>query len=369
MTWLMLMLVSVSGASPALFHTSAESAVSDTQRVLFEAVDDGVRVEFEVLYEGDATSFGWMIPVFGDLVEVAEGEDGRLEALLEASAPRVSTAVPDDGDDGCGCGATAMSKNDASGGDPAEFDSADTGAAEDAVADVIAEGFTGTYTWQLLAAETAEELSTWLSDNGWQEGDQQEALEAYVTEGGVTFLCVQLAVDSDLAPTAEDGRALPPLAVTWSGSTMRYAAALARNGEAPTQRTTLLTLGDSDGTVASGWSVTPVGNIYGDTLPDELFSDTLASLAGSGATYGLVYAGDHEGQRLTRLDTLAAAEAHTADVVLGFTGDSEDVETRIEVASGAARRVSGAGVWGLVSLLSVAMLRRRTSLGTTRTRR
>lgn len=383
MTGLLLTLVSLCEASPALFHTSDESAVSDTQRVLYEQIGGGTHAEYEVIYDGDATSFGWMIPVFGRLIEVTDREDGHLAELLEQSEPVVEyvsadpldtgDGVDDGGGIGCGC---AGAKNDktsdsAIGAIDDSNDSADdgdTGAGVDASeVDIVATGFTGTYTWQLIETETADDLVTWLSENGWEEGDQREVIESYVAEGGVTWLCVKLAVEAGDAETTDDGRSLPVLGVSWEGETMRYPAILAKNGEATSLRTTLLVVGESDATLGSGWKVEPVGDLvaglYGEDLPGDAFTDRLEALSATEATYGLTYAGDYDDQRLTRLDTLTSAALHTADVEISFSGDANDVVTTIEVETSSTRRVSGAAALGLAALLGVTLRRRSAAAG------
>lgn len=378
MTGLMLALVSLCEASPALFHTSAESAVSDTQRVLYEQIGGGTHAEYEVIYDGDATSFGWMIPVFGRLIEVTDREDGHLETLLRQSEPVVEYVSADpldtgDGADGGGpsCGCAGTKNDEYSISEPgAKDDTSDSGddgdtasAADLSSVDVVATGFTGTYTWQLIETETADDLVTWLSDNGWDEGDQRDVIESYVAEGGVTWLCVKLAVDASGAETEETGRSLPVLGVSWEGDTMRYPAILAKNGEATSLRTTLLVVGESDATISSGWKVTTVGSLVGEDLPADAFTGYLEALSATEATYGLTYAGDYDDQRLTRLDTLTAAALHTADVEISFTGDATDVVTTIEVETSSTRRVSGAAALGLAAMLGVTLRRRSPAAG------
>ncbi len=76
----MLMLLAVAGAYACggLFAEHDTRVFSDAQLVLFEPGDGYVDVEYSIAYGGDASAFGWVIPVPGTFVSLEEGDPATM---------------------------------------------------------------------------------------------------------------------------------------------------------------------------------------------------------------------------------------------------------------------------------------------------
>ena len=333
-----------------LFHATGALAESDAQQIALVQVDDStVEATFQVQYDGDAPDFGWVIPIVGEVESVEDGADSLFSELAEETAPSVSWNDADDeasSSGGLGCGSRNKSSDFTAGG-------ADTGGlGADVGVDVLAEGFSGTYSWSVLEADSGDALQSWLDENGWSIGASGPAIEAYVAEGA-QFVAIALAADDAYTPDA--GRALPPLAIRYAGA-LRYPALMGYYGDLEELRTTIYVIGESNAALSSGWTDETLGTIYGelDEDPDALYEAALREL-GREATFARVASTRWGDQRVTRFDTLAPRAAHAVDPNFAFDGSAEDLETHVWLEEG----YSAATIWWLAPLLGLGIYRRR----------
>lgn len=312
--------------------------------MLLEPVADGTRASYSVEYEGDARSFGWLVPVFGEFVSIEERDPAVFQSLLSWTQPIVDHGISSSPGESGGCG-----RLDSKAAPGANF--ADSG--YDGV-DIVAEGFTGNYDHQLLDTSSSGAFLSWLEDNGWSTSGAEGAIEAYVQEGGVQFAAITLS--------EAGGEQLPPLALTYSGDQLRSPASMARNAMADDIRTIVYLRSDATATITRAWAATPIGTIAGTSRdsPTALYDGVLEAIGGTQRGYGLVFSGmDADGSWITRFETVAAPSAHIADVFFG-TGDSQEShETIIQLSDGSS------AAWLLLPLavMGAGALRRRRESG------
>ncbi len=303
----------ISGAALAcagLVHAEGLEAESAQQEAIFDIEGSRTTVTYRVGWEGDAPEFGWLIPVPGDFVSLADADAERFDALREVTAPLVySESAP--ASRGCSCGPT--SKGDAAnvaGGSPGG---------------VIASGFTGTYDYVVLSADTPEELTAWLSENGWRDGGESSLLATYAEDEVVTLAALRLA------PGAGDA-GLPPIALTYDGGDVRFPSRLGQLAAGPVLSTTVWVFDDQP-TTLTGWATTDLDHIPGgtDDEPRELIATELESLSVSEATLARTYVGSYDDRVVTRFDTRTAPVLHTADAVFVPDADARDFILQLEL--------------------------------------
>lgn len=286
-----------------LVHDDEALAESGASETVFERLDGSVEVTYEVVYEGDATDFGWVVPIPGEVLEVVDGDAERLARLRTTSAPEVFVEAPAEAKKGCFGGS-------AKGGD---------GRANDALAggngvDVLAEGFTGTYGYAVVAADDAAALAAWADAGGWSLAGVQADLQHYLDLG-------QPLVLFDLHPDAAEtgpARALPPITVRYAGDALAFPAVMARSGGLE-QRTTVYVLADSRADLVDGWSVVDLDEVNGAGEAADVLAERLRDL-GADRTWARTWAGNAEGRFLTRFDLLAEAADHTDDAIFAPDG-------------------------------------------------
>ena len=329
-----------------IFHEPGSLAESDNQQVILRALDGEIEVSYNVQYEGDAEDFGWVIPVFGEFSSMEDGDQVLFDALNNSTAPVVETLQSaDDGAGGCG--------NAMRGSKSVEDSFSDTGLNG---AEIVAEGFTGTYSYTVLEADSAEALETWLTDNGWSIESSRPVIEDYVAEGGVQFVAISLTGASET-----EASYLPPVSIRYAGDQLRFPATMARYSMVETLRTTVFVLGEQPATV-SGWSSSTNPNIEGDLYdsPESLFEQALWDAGGYSPGYLLTYAGEHNTDAsesvVTRFDTFSSKDAHTLDATFALDGEGEVTTTVTMIEDG----YEPSEAWLLLPLLTgCGMWRRR----------
>lgn len=338
---ILLTLVTAAWPCAGLVHEEGALAEARGSAVLFQPFDTTVTVTYEVVYDGDAADFGWVIPVSGPFVSIVDADESLFGLLREATAPTVIRDFGDAGGGGC-----AASKSDAGGrgGDTAEFNGVD----------VVAEGFTGSWEYVALTATEADALRTWLTDHGWalEAGD---AIEHYVALGD-TFVALRVA--PSIGATPDEGRALPPVAITYGGTTMRFPAYMAQWSGADPIATTVWVRGNGPAKLTDGWTASPMYALAGG-IDDDGAAVFEAALAAKGADrgYAITWSGAWAGAHLTRFDTVAPRTAHTVDATFAPGGDAPDGALVITLTeeggtSGAPLALLGAGA------LAIAFARR-----------
>ena len=341
----------------ALVHEPGELAESDGQETIFwrDAASGDAVVEYLVRYEGTAADFGWIIAIPGAFTQMSDGDEAHFEALREATSPAVwymSTAPYESG----GC---CLSNAKSDGGGERGNSLGDSGALLQDGVDIVAEGFTGTYSYTAVAADDATALQAWLDTNGWDVGDTADAIDAYVADG-FGFVLVELL--PSVGETPDEGRTLPPVVIQYGGGDMVFPARMAVGFGSQVFQSTVWVLGEHAATV-SGWTSTQESWLEGSDDPDVVWEEALWAAGGDSPGYLLSHARKftfHEDFDLgwvTRFDALAAGSAHTVDATFELDGEDVDVSTTIEVW-GASDTGCGADP-AAVGLLGLGVLIRR----------
>jgi Uncharacterized protein conserved in bacteria (DUF2330) len=328
-------------ACGGFYHEPGLLAESQSFEAIFEAGDGQVRADYRVLYSGDAADFGWVLPFPGAFVSLADGSSAAFDDLREGTAPDEDLVEPREP----ACRNDKGLANDGGG-------FGDTGSA----VEVVGEGFTGTYDYLVLEADSADALVDWLEERGWDLGESATAVDAYVADGVWRFLAIELAVTEGEEQTSS--RELPPISLVYEGDSLIYPARMARSGLTSSTHTTLYVKGDQRARISAGWTEIDVDLLWDDGEdPDYMrysaWPEALAELGGEGS-FGVVYAGEWEDGWLTRFETVADPEFYDNDVTfLLDAGTDATVHTLISnrggcnAPEGAALLWLGPGLWFL----------------------
>ena len=181
-----------------------DPVVQTAERILFRVnPDDTVTSVIEIQYEGEPTDFAWVLPLSApiDPQSVSTASAGLFDALEDLTAPRFVT-----GFDGATADVAGMSAAGCSapwwfygpnwqGGMESEPFVPDFSGVE-----VVGDSVVGPYAIEVITAEDAGTLLSWLNFNGYQlPGNAQEAIASYVGDGGA-FLGVKLNPDVPAGP-------------------------------------------------------------------------------------------------------------------------------------------------------------------------
>jgi MYXO-CTERM domain-containing protein len=355
---LSLLLLTSTAFPCAALLTNDEGAIasSDAQEVILETTETGVRTSYRVRYDGDAESFGWLIVVHGGVGEgdVQETDEDVFDTLRDLTQPRQVTLSFTSGGGGVSCGCTgdmAVRGTD-------NFAGGDTAGAWGV--DVVAEGFAGPYAYQVLAPEDGDGLSGWLEEEGFSLGETVSTIDEYIEEGGYSFVAISLA--PTLGQTPDEGRTLPALAIDSDSDQLHFPARMAQTGMAEEIRTTIWVIGDASTEITSGWDSQDshrLGNgededsegVYDAALQDAAVYET--------PTYLSPFSGEYGEQWVTRFDTLAPREVHTADPIFESMGEAYSWQLEIIVPSDEDEDEARSAAWLLLPLLGLGWTRRR----------
>jgi hypothetical protein len=351
--WTTALALALSTTAPAnacvalVTHDGGALATSEAQQVILEQTATGSVVEYANEYTGLAEDFGWIVVVPAPFVALEDGDITRFEALTELSQPRVMVyeAGGSDDDGGCGCGGAAKD------GDALELRGGDT--ASNAV-DIVAEGFTGTYGYTVVESDDGDGLVDWLAANDWVLGANEAAVQDYVADGGFAFVLI------DLAPTAALGsgesRLLPPVRIESGSTDLMYPARMARDAAPEFQSTRIFVLGNEEAVVTGGWSAVELDWVEtsGGQSPEDAFEQALWDATSDSATYARVFSGSTAHGWLTRFETRADRDVHTADVHFELSGGHEPMDVVVESWQRSVPVVTGA--FGGLLVLGVPLL-------------
>ncbi len=328
---MMLLLVADALACGGFFGAVNQPVFSDSQQAIFERSGDQSQVEYLVKVDGSEEDFGWVVPLPGEFESIEEGDPDRFEDLQEATDPQVETYEEWSPPWGC-----SGKSDNAMGGEWSDTGGVDRGV------EIVGSGTAGVFDYVALAATDTAELLVWLDNNGWSVGPNGPALDAYVAEGGFQFLALSLnqAIEGD----DTGGAWAQPMAsarITYSGDVLRFPAIMSSTSQTDTQRTTLYVVGDQRASV-TGWQTTEVGTVVGELYEageSELYSDRLWALGGKDQGLGLVYAGEVQGDWVTRFDGWVETAAIDDDVFFTLDGGtSEPVVTTIALYENERKR-------------------------------
>ncbi len=163
------------------------------ERILFEVEDDRVCATVDIRYTGNPEAFAWVVPV-PETPEVHDGDGPGLRAL--AAATDLTWRLPPGDNAGCP-GGTGTDCGAFCGGDKS---SAVRGAGtvdDHPGVHVLERQQTDTYETVSIAAERADVLVAWLSENAFNVSmNMVPAMQPYLDEG-MRFLAIKLRTDRD----------------------------------------------------------------------------------------------------------------------------------------------------------------------------
>lgn len=338
----------------AIMVEEGGSASTSAQEVILDQGDGYVDVTYRVEVDNDVHSLGWIIPIYGEFVELADADPTRFHDLRDLTAPLVMIQGVDDSDDGGGSGGCGDKAIGMERGGGASWDNDQSLGVE-----VVAEGYSGTYGYSVLDASSDTALVQWLADNGFSIGPTGPAISTYVDEGGVYFV----ALDVDLDGADDSTRELPAVRIRYQGDSLRYPALMARYGMPDRVSTRAFVLGDQRATVGGGWSSEEFSHREAantaEMSNDQAYREVLMDIAREDAHYAEIWSGSYQDGWLTRFDTVAAKEAHSSDVQFRLDGGVDEIRSELW------RWDTGDFAWLLAptALLGLAGLRRRRPTG------
>jgi len=189
------------------------------ERILFSRDDTTVTMHIEIVYAGDPTAFGWILP----LAEIPTAQDGEplpLDELLQISSQDLFDTLQNATDPTFAQNRSFEESEDcqdrrSGGGDMAMEMSAPPMAGSTGDDDemgpvtVLQEAAVGPYDAQLIEAESGDMLFEWLNDQGYfQDPKSLPLLEEYVDKG-FKFLGIKLQ-------NGQDSGDIKPIALTMS---------------------------------------------------------------------------------------------------------------------------------------------------------
>lgn len=347
MSTLVIALLSPAWACGGMFGPPKSMALSNTQEAIFSLGDGEVQVDYRILYNGDTTDFGWVIPIPGDFVSLEDTPDGTFDDLRTATRPLEDFVDVSEG--GC-LGGTALK-----GGD---FDSA--GGGDNGLypgVEVIGSGFTGTYAYTVLEATNSDSLLLWLETNGLSVGPSGPTIEAYVAEGGWRWIAIKLETDNT---DAEETQKLPGVSIRYGGDRMVFPSRMAKSSMAEEIHTIVYVKGDQAARASAGWTSAVLEEVYeegesGDYVLNEVYPQVLR-VGGAGHEFQAIYAGEIDGTWVTRFEVLADPINHTVDADFALDAGTDAFQLVITNHAGGC---SGAAWWLAPGLLLGLRRRRR----------
>jgi hypothetical protein len=198
------------------FFCSQSAPVNQAaERIIFSENGDGtVTAVIQILYEGPAENFSWLLPISS---VPAEGEDIALASdlafvrLQNATNPsyRLTTTIEGQCSDGDLAGPRGIGGATASAGAPGSGGSANS---PEGVM-VEASGTIGAFDWTVISlnqslADPADAAVTWLEENGFDVGDGAPGLIRPYLEDGLYLLALKLTKGSDTG-------SIRPIALTY----------------------------------------------------------------------------------------------------------------------------------------------------------
>lgn len=194
-------------ASIPVGQTEPIRIVQAGERVLFAKLETGTQMIVEVRYDGDPTSFAWLLPIpkpaagvaLEDIFGVSLPE--VFDKLQDATEPSFFVAQVTSGANDCarsdsgGFGCSAEDDAKAAGAPNGAVDTQDPGHPGVTISD---EARVGPYDARLLEAVDADSLYGWLGDNGYYQDAAARPLLAHYIATGWSFIAVKLQNGADL---------------------------------------------------------------------------------------------------------------------------------------------------------------------------
>ncbi|MDQ3033888.1 MAG: DUF2330 domain-containing protein [Myxococcota bacterium] len=194
------------------FFCSAAAPVNQAgEDIVYAVEDDGsLTMTIRIVYQGTAAEFAWILPVPVLPLDIAVGSEALFQSLAQATGPSFQSATRTDGvcrsEPACdypmssfGCAAESADAFPARGfADAAVGVSFDGGGVT-----VVREETVGPYETVVLSGGTAEELQTWLTDNGYDIPESSIPLMGEYVAARQLFVALRLrngAMVSEIQP-------------------------------------------------------------------------------------------------------------------------------------------------------------------------
>lgn len=330
---MLLVLSSLAFPCAGFVHGEGVELDSPAQEAIFRVEAGVATVEYLAEFRGETEDFGWVIVLPGTFSTLEEGDKTTFDELRAWTDPQVYEESEDEGGRSCGCTDQALSKGDGAN------DLGDRGGV-----DVVAEGYTGTYSYQVVEATDPTALQDWLDENGWESDEIAEPVAQYVEEGGAQFVLVRL--DNDITMDPEVTYQLPPVRIAYAGD-LTFPSRMALGAEVDFVHTRVYAIGEEAASV-TGWSEAAAPTFSAATS-EEAATQWEAALQAAGERREMirVWSGDYDGAWVTRYETMAPPAAHTADATFTFDGGQAYTSTEIWLssASAAVLLLPLAGLW------------------------
>jgi len=194
------------------------------ERILFSRDDTAVTMHIEIVYAGDPTSFGWVLPL-AEIPTAPDGGELPLDELLQISSQTLFTTLQNttdptfartnvSGGNLCASQSSGMGFGCGSNSAPmAGLASPSSGAAWESEREepvtVLQEARVGPYDAQLIEATSGAELFEWLNEQGYFQDPKSEVLLDEYVEKGFKFLGIKLQ-------TGQGSGDIKPIALTMS---------------------------------------------------------------------------------------------------------------------------------------------------------
>ncbi len=169
------------------------------ERIVFAPHDGLVTMHIEIQYQGDPTTFAWLLPI-PELPTDAAGNPLPLDRAVEVSSTLIfdqlqSATNPQFTVDYQGEVGTSECEEvfaNAAGGGADAATSADTADSGSPPVAVLEEAEVGPYDAQLIDAESSDALYAWLNDNGYYQDPSAQSVLSYYVGRGYKFIGVKL---------------------------------------------------------------------------------------------------------------------------------------------------------------------------------
>ena len=175
------------------------------ERIVFSSNPGGVDMHIEIMYSGEPTDFGWLLPIIGVPTD-DNGEMVPLDEILGISSPNLFNTIQSMtdpifqvnntfGDDNCDSDFGFSLGGSANESVAAPRASSWDGDAERVV--VLQEAKVGPFGAQLIKATSSDALYTWLAENGYLEDPVAKPILDHYVASDYVFLGLKLITGKD----------------------------------------------------------------------------------------------------------------------------------------------------------------------------
>ncbi|MEM7143057.1 MAG: DUF2330 domain-containing protein [Actinomycetota bacterium] len=294
------------------------------ERNVFTVNDDGTVTSLvEILYQGSAEDFSWILPIpeaiAADDLAVPEGGQAVFDELHELTDVQI---IPPAENPECAIELRAQA-----------LDSADDDMADDGGVDIFASGEVGPFGFDVIGSEDPSALIQWLRDNDYRVEQQMEPLINLYVDEQFAFIAMRLL-------DGEDADSIQPIEITYPGTQPMIPLRLTAVAAQPDMPIWTWIFGDRQAVPENTAHIeietaeltfnTFGGNDYRRLVADRSDANEgrafITEFAGPAAT--LTFEHDYLQQRsqryLTRLFAIISPEEMTVDPVFAFE-DRPDV--------------------------------------------